>query len=411
MSKHTLSIKPRGNNGPKMLNEHSKRAHALLSASGAHRWLHCTPSAKLEDAEGERPTSVFAQEGTLAHELSELYIKHDILNEIDDAQFDEAFSAIMSNKLFSDEMLDVVPIYVDYCNDEYKEAISKNENALMEIEQKLDLTEFVPESFGTADCVIISDGTVEVIDLKYGKGVPVYAEYNIQLMLYGLGVLRNYNIMYDIKQVKLTIVQPRINNISTWQISVEDLLKYANETIKPAAQLAFKGEGELKAGTWCKFCVVKNKCRALYDENLKIAKHEFSKPEFLTDDEIADVLKRAPMFTEWINSIKEYAEEKAINDNKIWPGFKLVEGVSRRKWANEDDVANMIYTKFPEASDDQIFDMKLKGISAIEKLFGKKKVDEALKDVIIKPQGKPTLVPEDDKRPALGIEDAIKDFS
>lgn len=410
MSKHTLSIKP-SNNEPKMFNEHSKRAHALLSASGAHRWLHCTPSAKLEDAEGERPTSVFAQEGTLAHELSELYIKHDILNEIDDAQFDEAFSAIMSNELFSNEMLDVIPIYVDYCNDEYNEAISKNENALMEIEQKLDLTEFVPESFGTADCVIINDDIIEVIDLKYGKGVPVYAEYNIQLMLYGLGVLRNYDTMYDIKQVKLTIVQPRINNISTWQISVDELLKYAEESIKPAAKLAFKGEGELKAGAWCKFCVVKNKCRALYDENLKIAKHEFSKPEFLSDDEIADVLKRAPMFTEWINGIKEYAEEKAINDNKIWPGFKLVEGISRRKWTNEDDVADMIFTKFPEVSDDQIFDTKLKGISAIEKLLGKKKVDEALKDVIIKPQGKPTLVPEDDKRPALGIEDAIKDFS
>lgn len=410
MSKHTLSTKP-GNDEPKMFNEHSKRAHALLSASGAHRWLHCTPSAKLEDAEGERPTSVFAQEGTLAHELSELYIKHDILNEIDDAQFDEAFSAIMSNELFSDEMLDVIPIYVDYCNDEYNEAISKNENALMEIEQKLDLTEFVPESFGTADCIIINDDTVEVIDLKYGKGIPVYAEYNIQLMLYGLGVLRNYDTMYDIKQVKLTIVQPRVNNISTWQISVEDLLKYANETIKPAAQLAFKGEGELRAGAWCKFCVVKNKCRELYNENLKIAKHDFAKPEFLTDDEIADVLKRAPLFTEWLNSIKEYAESKAINEHKIWPGFKLVEGISRRKWANEDDVANMIYTKFPEASEDQIFDMKLKGISAIEKLFGKKKVDEALKDVIIKPQGKPTLVSEDDKRPALGYEDAIKDFS
>ena len=410
MSKHTLSIKP-SNNEPKLFNEHSKRAHALLSASGAHRWLHCTPSAKLEDAEGERPTSVFAQEGTLAHELSELYIKHDILNEIDDAQFDEAFSAIMSNELFSNEMLDVIPIYVDYCNDEYNEAISKNENALMEIEQKLDLTEFVPESFGTADCVIINDDIIEVIDLKYGKGVPVYAEYNIQLMLYGLGVLRNYDTMYDIKQVKLTIVQPRINNISTWQISVDELLKYAEESIKPAAKLAFKGEGELKAGAWCKFCVVKNKCRALYDENLKIAKHEFSKPEFLSDDEIADVLKRAPMFTEWINGIKEYAEEKAINDNKIWPGFKLVEGISRRMWTNEDDVADMIFTKFPEVSDDQIFDTKLKGISAIEKLLGKKKVDEALKDVIIKPQGKPTLVPEDDKRPALGIEDAIKDFS
>ena len=409
MSKHTLTVKP-GSEEPKLLNNHTNRAHALLSASGAHRWLHCTPSAKLEEAEGERPTSIFAKEGTLAHELSELYIKHDILNEIDDAQFDEAFSAIMSDDIFTDEMLDVVPIYVDYCNDEFKDALSKNENALMEIEQKLDLTDYVPESFGTADCIIVNDDTIEVIDLKYGKGVPVYAEYNIQLMLYGLGVLRNFDTMYDIKQLKLTIVQPRINNISTWQISKDELLKYAEETIKPAAQLAFKGGGELKAGPWCKFCVVKNKCRALYEENLKIAKHDFAKPEYLTDEEIADILSRAPMFTEWINSIKEYAEEKAINDNKIWPGFKLVEGTTRRKWTNEDDVANEIFTNFPEISEDQIYDMKLKSITNIEKLIGKKKFIETLSGVIIKPQGKPTLVPESDKRPALGIEDAIKDF-
>lgn len=409
MGKFTTSVKP-SNKEPQMLNEHSQRAHALLSASGSKRWINCTPSAKLEEAEGPRKTSVYAAEGTLAHELSELYLRHDTLLDIDDGAFNQGFDAIMSNELFSDEMLDVVPIYVDYCIAEYKAAKTKCKFALIEIEQKLDLTEYVPEAFGTADCCIISDGILEVIDLKYGKGVPVYSEFNTQLMLYGLGALRKYSLMYDINKLKLTIVQPRINNISSWEISVDDLIKYAEETIKPAAQLAFKGEGELKAGSWCKFCVVKNKCRALYDENLKIAKHEFAKPEFLTDDDIADVLKRAPMFIEWINSIKEYAEEKAIYEQKIWPGFKLVEGTSRRKWSNEDDVANAIYANFPEASDDQLFDMKLKSITAIEKLFGKKRVDEALSDVIIKPQGKPTLVSEDDKRPALGLEDAIKDF-
>jgi hypothetical protein len=409
MGKFTTSIKP-SNKEPKMLNEHSQRAHALLSASGSKRWINCTPSAKLEEAEGPRETSIYAAEGTLAHELSELYLRHDTLLNIDDAKFNEGFEAIMSNELFSDEMLDVVPIYVDYCTAEYKAAKTKCKFALIEIEQKLDLTEYVPEAFGTADCCIISDDILEVIDLKYGKGVPVYSEFNTQLMLYGLGALRKYSLMYDINKLKLTIVQPRINNISSWEISVDDLIKYAEETIKPAAQLAFKGEGELKAGSWCKFCVVKNKCRALYDENLKIAKHEFAKPEFLTDDDIADILKRAPMFIEWVNSIKEYAEDKAINEQKIWPGFKLVEGTSRRKWSNEDDVANAIYANFPEASDDQLFDMRLKSITAIEKLFGKKRVDEVLSNVIIKPQGKPTLVSEDDKRPALGLEDAIKDF-
>lgn len=410
MSKHTTSVKPSNGEKPQMLNEHSQRAHALLSASGSKRWINCTPSAKLEEAEGPRGSSVYAAEGTLAHELSELYLRHDTLLNIDDNEFNEGFEAIMSNELFSDEMLDVVPIYVDYCTDEYKAAKTKCQYTLIEIEQKLDLTEYVPEAFGTADCCIISDDTLEVIDLKYGKGVPVYSEYNTQLMLYGLGALRKYSLMYDINSVKLTIVQPRINNISSWEISVDELTKYAEETIKPAANLAFKGEGELKAGSWCKFCVVKNKCRALYEENLKVAKHEFKTPEFLTDDEISDILKRAPLFTEWINSVKEYAEKRAIDDLKVWPGFKLVEGPSRRKWTDENDVINAIYANFPEATDDQLFDMKLKSITSIEKLFGKKRVDEALKNVIIKPLGKPTLVSEDDKRPALGIKDAVNDF-
>lgn len=392
------------------LKKHSERTHALLSASGASRWLNCTPSAKLEDEYGEKSTSSYAKEGTLAHELSELYIKHDILNSISDADFNEKFEEIISNELFSDEMLEMVPIYVDYCSDEFNAALSQNQLATLEIEQRLDLTEYVPESFGTADCVIINDDTIEVIDLKYGKGVPVYAQHNNQGMLYALGALRKYDTMYDIKKVKITIVQPRINNISTWEISVDELLDWAYTTLKPKAELAFKGEGELVAGDWCKFCSVKNKCRALYEEQLQIAKYDFSEPDLLTDDEISDILLRAPKFIEWVNSITEYAQKRAIENNKIWPGFKLVAGVSRRKWADENVVTDTIFARFPEATEDQIFNTKLKTISEIEKTFGKKRVTELLNDVIIKPEGKPTLVPDSDKRPALGLEDAINDF-
>ena len=316
----------------------------------------------------------------------------------------------MENELFNEEMLNVIPVYVDYCASEYNSAKSQNSETVMEIEQKLDLTEYVPESFGTADCIIISDGTIEVIDLKYGKGVPVYADANRQLMLYGLGALRKFDVMYDIQNVKLTIVQPRINNISTWQISVEDLMHWAETELRPAAKLAFEGKGEIKAGSWCKFCSVKNQCKALAEQQLEIAKYEFKKPEFLSDDEISDILKRAHKFIEWINSIEEYAQTEAYNGNKVWPGFKVVEGVSRRKWIDEEKVIDTLYSRFPELSDDQIFDTKLVSISQIEKLLGKKAVQEKLSDVIVKPQGKPTLVPDTDKRPSIGIEDAINDF-
>lgn len=392
------------------LQKHSSRQHALLAASAASRWINCTPSAKLEEAEGPREESIYAKEGTLAHELCELYISHDILGIIDDQVFSDKFDEIMNNELFSEEMLEVVPVYVDYCEEQFKEALANDSQAIMDIEQKLDLTEFVPESFGTADCVIIGGSLLEVVDYKHGKGVPVYAEWNKQLMLYGLGALRKYEILFDIEEVRLTIVQPRINNISSWQISVDELYKWADEELVPAAKLAFSGEGELNAGDWCKFCAVKNRCRALYKKNTELAKYDFKEAILLTDEEIADILEKTPALVEWANAIHEYAQERAIHQGKIWPGFKLVEGISRRKWTDEDAVAEAIFSRIPEASEDQVYDMKLKTITQIEKEFGKKVVAQQLSDVIVKPQGKPTLVPISDKRPALGTEEAINDF-
>lgn len=393
------------------IQKHSERDHALLSASSASRWLNCTPSAVLENAEGPRETSVYAQEGTLAHELGELYIRHDELRTIDDQAFSDRFDEIMNNPLFSEEMLDVVPTYVDYCVEQFHEAQSNDPEAILDVEQKLDLTEFVPESFGTADCVIIGGNLLEVVDYKHGKGVPVYAEWNKQLMLYGLGALRKYDVLFDIEEVRLTIVQPRINNISSWQISVEDLLKWANEELVPVAKLAFEGKGELKAGDWCKFCAVKNRCRALYQKNAELAKFDFQEPALLSDEEISKVLEQIPQLVEWANSVQDYAQNEAVNHGKTWPGFKLVEGVSRRKWLDEDAVAEAIFSKIPEASEDQVYDMKLKTITQIEKIFGKKVVEQQLSDVIVKPQGKPTLVPISDKRPAIGLDEAINDFS
>ena len=390
--------------------KHSQRDHALLSASGAGRWLNCTPSARLEDEYGEKKSSVYAAEGTLAHELSELYLRRDTLNNISEQDFDQRLEEIMANDLFSDEMLEVVPIYTDYCSDQLTEARAENPLAIMEIEQSLDLTEYVPESFGTADCVIINDNLMEVIDLKYGKGVPVYADWNKQLMLYGLGALRKYDTMYDITEIRLTIVQPRINNISSWQVSVEDLRAWAQEELAPKAELAFEGRGELNAGDWCRFCAVRNRCRKLYEQQLEIAKYEFADSALLTDEEIVDVVKRVPKLIEWANSITEYAQEQAVTENKEWPGLKLVEGISRRKWIDEDKASNAIFARCPELSEDEVFSMKLNSITTIEKLIGKKRFNEILSDVVIKPQGKPTLVPVEDRRPAMGYGQAQIDF-
>lgn len=391
--------------------KHSERAHALLSASGANRWLACTPSAKLEEEYGERKSSPYAAEGTLAHELAELYLRKDVLHNISDNDFELKLEEIMASEFFNDEMVEAVSMYTDYCEGQLIAAQTENIFAEMQIEQRFDLTEYVPESFGTGDCVIIADPTLEVVDLKFGKGVPVYADWNKQLMLYGLGALRKYDTMYYIETIKLTIVQPRLNNISTFVMSVAELKKWAEEELTPRAQMAFRGEGELVAGDHCKFCAVKNRCRKLYEQQMEIAKHEFQEPTMLSDEEIADILKRAPRFVEWINSITSYAQDMAINHNKIWPDHKLVEGVSRRKWLDEDKATQAIFARCPELSEDQIFDTKLKSITNIEKLIGKKRFAEILGDVTIKPEGKPTLVPMDDKRPAIGFEQAKADFS
>lgn len=390
---------------------HAKRAHAILSASGSARWLACTPSAKLEEEFGEKTESPYAAEGTLAHEFAELCLRHDVLENISENDFQNALAELMSSEYFSEDMPDYIETYTDYCAQQLKAAQVDNPFATMELEARLDLTEYVPESFGTCDCAVISEPMLEVIDLKYGKGVPVYAEWNKQLMLYALGALSKYGLMYDFTMVRLTIVQPRINNVSSFDISVEELLNWAETEVKPKALLAIDGKGELVAGDHCKFCSVKNMCHKLYEKQMEIAKYEFKAPDFLSDEEISDILKRSKAFTEWLNSVVNYAQEKAVSGEKQWPGFKLVEGTSRRTWLSEDAVVCAIHSRLPEISDDQIYDTKLKGITDLEKIVGKKRFTEVLSDVVIKPAGKPSLVPEDDKRPSIGFQQAVKDFA
>lgn len=388
--------------------DHSKRAHALLSASGASRWMGCTPSARLEEEYGVDNTSTYAEEGTLAHELGEAMIRRDVLGEMDAEAFDKELDRITENELFTTEMLDVVPIYAEYVASEFAASKAQTSDAVLLIEQRVDLTKWVPEAFGSCDAVIIADGVLKVMDYKHGKGVPVSAVGNKQLMLYGLGAYDKYSFLYDIHTVELHIVQPRIDNISVWSLSVEDLLKWAEDEVKPKASLAYDGAGELQAGDWCKFCKVKARCRALYQKTVEVAKLDFQEPPLLNDDEIASVLANAPAIQEWLNSVSEYATNEASVNGKIWPGFKLVEGRSQRKWSNEDQVAQILIDN--GFSEDEMYSMKLKGISEIERLVGKKNFTSMLGEVVVKPQGKPTLVPESDKRPSLGAEDAINDF-
>lgn len=388
---------------------HTQRAHALLSASGASRWLNCTPSARLEEEFGKEEASVYAAEGTLAHEFAELIIRHTILKELSQAAFEARYYELLENDLYTEDMLDYVYQYVDYVKDELAASSIDTKDAVLIIEEKVDLRQWIPESFGSCDAIIIADGTMKVMDLKYGKGVPVSAIGNKQLMLYALGAYDKYSIMYDIVNIDLHIVQPRINNINSWSVEADELLNWAENTVIPAAKLAFNGQGQLKAGEWCKFCKVKARCRELYKANIELAKYDFASPQdLLTDDEIADIIDKVPRLVEWANSVLAYATEEAVENGKVWPGHKLVAGRSTRKFTNEIDVANALIKEGFER--DAIFDTKLKSLTALERVTGKKAFEALLGSYVVKSEGKPTLVPLSDKRPAIGAEDAINDF-
>lgn len=391
---------------------HSERKHAILSASGSSRWMNCTPSARLEDEHGIKYDSPYADEGTTAHELGELLIKCDVLKVISEDVFNAELEELMNKKSFNEEMLEVVPSYVNYVAEQFTEAIVRTTDAVLEIEQKLDFSDYVDDGFGMGDSIIISDGILEIIDLKYGRGVPVYAMNNSQLMLYALGALRKYSLMYDIDTVRLTIIQPRINNISSWELSVDSLFEWAENFVKPTAEIAYAGRGELNPGDWCKFCSVKSKCKAIADEQLSLARHEFKSPSLMTDEDISKILALSTRLQEWVSSIHQYALEKAFRDGTTWPGYKLVRGISRRKWADEILAQRAIEERLPGLDHDDIYATKLRSITDIEKKIGKKQFAEILEDVVVKPLGAPTLVPLEDKRPAInGVEQAINDFN
>lgn len=370
--------------------------HALLSPSSSHRWLSCTPSAVLE-TEFENKSSNAAEEGTAFHALCEHKLKKALRRR----------SKRPVSAFNSDEMEEHSDTYVEFVLEQLEKAKQTCSDPLVLIEQKLDLSDFVPGSFGTADCLMVSDDTLHIIDAKYGLGVLVDAERNTQLMCYGIAALSVYESLYDIKEVSLSIFQPRRENVQTWTVSVEDLKAWAENELKPKAQMAAKGEGEYCPEEWCQFCRAAVKCRARAAEKLRIAEEEFKLPPLLTDSEIEDILPILPDITKWANEISAYALEAALNHGKQWSGFKVVEGRSNRKFSDEDAVA----AAAKEHGYTDIYRQSLITLTEMQKLMGKKQFEEILGGLVIKPPGKPTLVPLSDKRQAMNVSDAKNEFN
>ena len=374
------------------------KKHALLGASSSARWLVCTPSARLE-AMFPDEQSPYAAEGTVAHDLAESILRHKLEGKkapkLDD---------------YSTEMIEAVNRYVDICEEKVNESRARSSDAEAMIEARLDFSRWVPDGFGTGDMVIVADGILEVIDLKYGKGVPVSAIENTQMRLYALGAYDINEFLYDIKSVRMTIVQPRLDSISTDEMALEELLDWGEE-IKPIAQRAFRGEGECTPCDYCNFCKARHTCRALADTCLTAFYKDGGKlNQLLTDSEVSDILAMKDLITKWIKGVYDFAYEKALSGEKQWPGYKLVEGTSRRTITDPEAAAKTLLDNGYKEED--IFKPReLEGITNLQKVLGKKGVTEYLEAYIDKPEGKPTLVPDSDKRPAINtVETMMNEF-
>lgn len=370
--------------------------HALLSASGAHRWLACTPSATLEAGMPESSSSA-AEQGTAAHTLAEWKLRRALHN---------APTTKPVSSWHDAEMDSLTDDYVAFVQERLRDVRQACADPQVLIEQRLDFSHVVPGGFGTGDCVIIAEPTLQIIDLKYGQGVMVEAEHNPQLMLYALGALEAFGSLYDITEVAVTIFQPRRANISTWHVSVTELEAWAEQVVKPRAALAARGDGEFAPGEWCRFCKLAPTCRTRAEANLALAQHEFAPPAELSDAEIAQVLAQLPDLKAWAADVEAHALSLAVNQGKTWPGFKLVEGRSIRKYSDESAVAQAA-----ETAGVDVWEQKLKTITALEKQLGKKHFTTVFGDLVVKPAGKPTLVPESDRRPALEIQSATDEFT
>ena len=368
-------------------------AHAFLSASSSDRWLHCPPSAKL-CAQADDKGSTYAQEGTDAHAVCEFLLNEALHRQAEDPR---------EHLIFYDaEMQEVAEGYRDFVMEQVEESKEQCADPMVCVEQRLDFSKWVEQGFGTGDCVIVTDGLLHIIDFKYGTGVLVSATDNPQLKCYALCALDNFGDLYEMNHVRLSIYQPRRENISSFELSKEELLKWADEVLAPTAKLAYDGKGEFSVGSHCQFCKVKPTCRKYAEYVLELARFEFVDPALLSPEDIAAILPMVEPLMAWGTEVKEYANQQALCGIHF-PGYKLVEGRSNRKYSDEAEVAKVVSSAGYDP-----YDKRLLGITAMQKLLGKKKFDELLSGLIMKPQGKPVLVPESDARPEFNT--AQNDF-
>ena len=380
--------------------------HAKLNSSGAHRWMNCPGSVKISE-QFPASSSIYADEGTLAHDAAEQLIKSGKISAAHKKKINTFYEEHPELSGDADQVIKTLEPYVDFVKEEFTDAVMHDGGAQLLTEQRVDLTAWIPGGFGTTDVAIIGGKTLHIIDLKYGKGVPVFAEGNPQLRLYALGTLAMLEMVYDIDEVKMTIYQPRIDNVSSDTISAAELKSWGENEVKPAAELALSDNAPFAAGSWCQFCPARQQCRTRAENYMSLA--EYKKKALLSVEEIGKILGDVDGLVKWAEDLKEGALTRAL-EGENFPGWKVVEGRSIRKYSGTEDE---IVRQCEGAGYDHalLYETKLLTVSAMEKMMGKKQFAEVLGDYVEKPAGKPTLAPESDKRPAIVNATAAEDFA
>jgi len=361
-------------------------SHALLSPSASHRWIECPPSARLTEFLADT-TSAYATEGTAAHSIAEEKLNHSLGYKAEKPKCEDS------------DMDSYTDDYVAFVTEQMADLV----NPIAYAEQRVDCSRYVPECFGTCDALIVSDGVLHICDLKYGMGIKVEAKENDQLRIYALGALDMFGCLYDIHTVRMSIFQPRLNHCDTWEVSVTDLLDWAENILVPAAQLAWNGGGYYKSGAHCQFCKAKAECRERAMENLALAAYEFTDPALLNTCEVADILGKIDELVSWGSDVKNFALARALSGTK-YDGWKVVEGRSTRHYTDEGAVAEEVQSLGFDP-----YEHKLLGITSMTSLLGKKRFEEKVGGLTYKPQGKPVLVPVTDKRKEINT--AADDFA
>ena len=384
--------------------------HAILSASGSKKWLTCTRSARLEESMPDEQNA-FTSEGTFMHEVFEADLRAFL--DLTPETF-QAAEALWTDPRVTEEIGAAIDEALDFAKDAIRQAREICKDPIIMVEQRLDFSPWVPEGFGTGDLVIVTDAWVWVLDLKGGKGVRVEAEDNSQMRLYGLGAYNELRLLYDMRSVRMTILQPRLNNFSTEELTLDELLDWGETVVKPLAAQAWADEGDFVAGEHCAsgFCRARYTCSARYKANVLVARSEFElrEPKHMTMDQVSAVLARADEAITWLKDVQSYALKQAIEQGNVAPGWKLVSGRATRRIEAPDALAErLIAAGVPEAT---LYERSLLGLTALEAAVGQKRFGELVGDLVVKPAGKPTLVPDADKRTALpGAASAVSDFS